>query len=153
MALEEVGTDPVYAISGSVQGQGAVEFYFSFFNRSWYGKHGKSAQLQRTHVPRYAAPPLVGIWATAPYFHNASVPTLDAVLDPALRPGIFRRSLDAQSYDFERLGWPYKAVDSKGDDTGVYDATRPKYLNTGHTFAAEMTPEQRRDLLEYLKTL
>jgi cytochrome c peroxidase len=151
--LEDVGTDPTYAIAGSEQGAGAVEYFFGFFNRSWYGKHGNSAQLTRTREPSYAAPPLVGVWATAPYFHNASVPTLDAVLDPALRPSIFRRSTDPKSYDFERLGWPYEEVDAKGDDVSIYDATRAEYLNTGHTFAADLTPDERRELLEYLKTL
>ena len=151
--LQDVGTDPAYAVAGSVQGAGAVEYFFSFFNRSWYGTHGRSAQLERTQEPSYAAPPLVGVWATAPYFHNASVPTLEAVLDPTLRPNIYRRSTDPKTYDFERLGWPYEEVESKGDDISVYDATRPEYLNTGHTFSADFTADERRDLLEYLKTL
>jgi len=29
----------------------------------------------------YQAPPLDGVWATAPYFHNGSVPTIADVLD------------------------------------------------------------------------
>jgi len=39
----------------------------------------------------YVAQPLFGIWANAPYFHNGSVPSLRAVLDPTLRPGIWER--------------------------------------------------------------
>jgi hypothetical protein len=101
----------------------------------------------------YSAPPLDGVWATAPYFHNGSVPTLDAVLDARLRPSIFRRSFDPAKYDFERLGWPYEPVVSKGRDATVYDTTRKHYRNGGHTFAAGLTDDERRDLLEYLKTL
>ena len=43
--------------------------------------------------------------------------------------------------------------DRQGSDTTVYDTGRPGYRNTGHTFAAGLTDAQRRDLLEYLKTL
>ena len=39
----------------------------------------------------YLAPPLYGVWATAPYFHNGSVPSLSAVLATNERPGIWRR--------------------------------------------------------------
>jgi endo-cleaving rubber dioxygenase len=39
----------------------------------------------------YLAPPLYGIWATAPYFHNGSVPNLWEVLEPADRVRIWKR--------------------------------------------------------------
>jgi mono/diheme cytochrome c family protein len=148
-----VGTDAAYAVQASVQGQGALGYYFDFFNSSWMGTHGDAGYLERSQVPVYSPPPLVGIWATAPYFHNGSVPTLDAVLDPSLRPTIFRRSFKPEEYDFNRLGWPYQSVLWKGSDVTVYDTRRDGYRNTGHTFAAGLTSAQRRDLLEYLKTL
>jgi mono/diheme cytochrome c family protein len=148
-----VGTDDAYASSASLQGDGALAYYFDFFNNSWMGTHGDAGMLVREQTPQYAPPPLVGIWATAPYFHNGSVPTLDAVLDPSLRPTIFRRSFKPEEYDFERLGWPYQSVLWKGSDVTVYDTRRWGYRNTGHTFAAGLTSTQRRDLLEYLKTL
>ena len=150
---DEVGTDPAYAVATSQRGDGGTAYYFEFFNRSWYGTHGAAAQLTRAPEPSYSAPPLQGVWATAPYFHNGSVPTLDAVLDPSLRPAIFRRSLTPQDYDFERVGWPYEVVSKKGDDRTVYDATRPQYLNSGHSYGSELSAEERRDLLEYLKSL
>lgn len=148
-----VGTDPLYAVSASQQGDGAIAYFFDFFNRSWMGTHGDAGHLEREAMPVYAPPPLDGIWATAPYFHNGSVPTLDAVLDAALRPTLYRRSFDPDKYDFERLGYPYTPVASKGGDVTVYDTRRAGYRNTGHTFAAELSDVQRRDLLEYLKTL
>jgi len=80
------------------------------------------------------------------------VPTLDAVLDPSLRPTIYRRVTDPAKYDFDRLGWPYEEVASKGDDTTVYDTTRAGYSNQGHVFGAPLTVDEKRDLLEYLKT-
>jgi mono/diheme cytochrome c family protein len=153
VSVDEVGTDPAYSISSSTEGTGAIAYYFEFFNRSWYGTHGAAGRLERAEEPVYSPPPLDGVWATAPYLHNGSVPTLEAVLDPSLRPEIFRRSFQAQEYDFERLGWPFEEVDEKGDDTSVYDTTQPTRSNGGHTFAAGLSDDERRDLLEYLKTL
>jgi hypothetical protein len=148
-----VGTDPLYPVSASQQGDGEISYYFDFFNRSWMGTHGDAGHLERQATPVYVPPPLDGVWATAPYFHNGSVPTLDAVLNPALRPTVYRRSYNPDSYDFERLGYPSNNVGSKGSDVTVYDTRRPGFRNTGHTFAAALTDAQRRDLLEYLKTL
>lgn len=153
VSIDEVGTDPAYAISSSAGGVGGIAYYFDFFNRSWYGTHGAAGRLEPADQPVYSAPPLDGVWATAPYFHNGSVPTLEAVLDPSLRPTIFRRSTIPADYDFERLGWPFEEVRRKGNDVTVYDTTRKAYGNGGHTFAAGLTADQRRDLLEYLKSL
>jgi mono/diheme cytochrome c family protein len=76
----------------------------------------------------YLAPPLYGIWASAPYFHNASVPNVWEVLQPSDRREIWRRvsapppSSDARAfmgydtnlgraYDHEKLGWRYDALE------------------------------------------
>jgi mono/diheme cytochrome c family protein len=153
--LSLVGTDDYYAdvvSAGMIRPGGVVDYLFDFFNESWFGTYGAAGRLERTPEPGYSPPLLDGIWASAPYFHNGSVPTLDAVLDPTLRPAVFRRSTDPKTYDFDRLGWPYDVVDAKGTDATVYDATRPGYTNGGHTFAASLSDEERRDLLEYLKT-
>jgi mono/diheme cytochrome c family protein len=72
----------------------------------------------------YIAPPLYGAWATAPYFHNGSVPNLWGVLKPADRPKVWKRPYTATgiggknagydygfaSYDWQKLGWKYTAV-------------------------------------------
>jgi endo-cleaving rubber dioxygenase len=73
------------------------------------------------NVIGYQAPPLYGTWATAPYFHNGSVPTLEAVLDPSKRHTIWRRQLETigpvtgfdqrlSAYDFDALGWKHEAL-------------------------------------------
>jgi mono/diheme cytochrome c family protein len=152
-----VGTDPAYALNASTQGSGGtgtLKYFVDWWGKSWYGTVGGAGKVALESTPVYSPPPLDGVWATAPYFHNGSVPTLEAVLNPALRPAIFRRSFKPEEYDFTtKVGWPFTKVDKKDGDTTVYDATRPGYLNTGHTFAAGLTDAQRRDLLEYLKTL
>lgn len=69
----------------------------------------------------YQAPPLYGTWATAPYFHNGSVPTLEQVLDSGSRHAIWRRQLQTEgpvtgfdqrlsAYDFSALGWKHEAL-------------------------------------------
>jgi mono/diheme cytochrome c family protein len=72
----------------------------------------------------YIAPPLYGAWASAPFFHNGSVPDLWGVLKPSARPAIWKRQYtganslgtnagyDASlaSYDFQKLGWRYTAL-------------------------------------------
>jgi mono/diheme cytochrome c family protein len=149
-----VGTDAAYANYSSQSGGSSISYFFKFFNDSWYGQGEHAGELVRSEQPVYQPPPLDGVWATAPYFHNGSVPTLEAVLKPSLRPTKFRRSFKPEEYDFDsKVGWPFQAVSWKLGDTSVYDTTQPGYRNTGHTFAAGLTDAQRRDLLEYLKTL
>lgn len=70
----------------------------------------------------YQAPPLYGTWATAPYFHNGSVPTIEAVLDSSKRTPLWRRQLRTDgpvtgfdqrldsAYDFAALGWKHDAL-------------------------------------------
>lgn len=73
----------------------------------------------------YQAPPLYGVWATAPYFHNGSVPTLEAVLDSSQRSAIWQRQIQIEerdgvvikgfdqslaAYDFEALGWRHTTL-------------------------------------------
>jgi cytochrome c5 len=138
--LEKVGTDP--ARNAFMHELPFAEHY----GKSWYGEHSK---LEATNG--YLAPPLDGVWATAPYLHNASVPTLDAVLDPRLRPKLFLRSRDSRDYDLERVGWKYEVVAAPGPD--VFDTTLYGKGNEGHRFAEPLSDEERHAVLEYLKTL
>src|SRR5262249_18011247 len=110
----------------------------------------------------YQAPPLDGIWATAPYFHNGSAPTVYHVLNSKARPEIFTRSFktDAEDYDAQKLGWQYSEVtpypDKKanGDELRkIYDTKQPGRGNGGHTFGDKLTDEERMAVIEYLKTL
>ncbi len=58
-----------------------------YYNKSWFGREN-GAGYQATEPTGYQAPPLDGIWATAPYFHNGSVPTLYDVLKSSARPAL-----------------------------------------------------------------
>jgi hypothetical protein len=97
----------------------------------------------------YAARPLYGIWAAAPYLHNGSVPTLYHLLvPPEQRPKTF--ALGGREYDPVRLGF---AVDTACDQQDcVVDATRIGDGNGGHLFGTDLAESDRMALLEYLKT-
>jgi hypothetical protein len=121
----------------------------------------------------YVAPPLVGVWASAPYFHNGSVPTLDTVLNSPQRPEIWARdNRDPAAYDLQRVGMLYRplsrsefdesAAAAKGksfvsqaaiDHSAVYDTKGSGHRNTGHTFGDRLTSEERRAVIEFLKSL
>ena len=151
VALDVVGTDPEYARQAMSEG----ERFMNWFNLSWYGEIA-SAQP----APGYIAPPLDGIWATAPFLHNGSVPTLAALLDSKTRPTYWQRDFERREFDRQALGWNYRELDRGKDgieDPGmrkqVYDTTLRGYSNRGHSFGDSLTPDERTALLEYLKTL
>jgi hypothetical protein len=144
--LADIGTDPVLA-------QGASQFadrFVAWFNSSYWGQKARLEPQQG-----YIAPPLDGIWATAPYFHNGSVPTLAAVLDSTLRPMFWSRSGDSTAYDQAAVGWQFTPGVSHAmqANTKVYDTTELGYGNAGHPFGDMLLPTERTAVLEYLKTL
>jgi len=124
--------------------------FVNWFNKSWFTTGDHPAQL----VPfnGYIAPPLDGIWITAPYFHNGSVPTLEAVLNSKLRPKFWSRDFDHPQYSYDVPGWKYKVEDKPGN-TSVYNTTLPGYGNYGHYFGDALRDEERKAVIEYLKTL
>jgi mono/diheme cytochrome c family protein len=89
IALEAVGTDPAYARQAV-----EAERFIRWFNQSFYGQGAEARP-----APGYVAPPLDGVWATAPYLHNASVPTIAALLDSSTRPTYWRLRPDPREYD------------------------------------------------------
>jgi hypothetical protein len=176
------------------------------------------AEIRQGREFGYLAPPLYGVWASAPFFHNGSVPSVRAVLDPSARPEIWRRVSTparadqagqvvmgydtdfARAYDAEALGWKYEELEcgepgatpyldcdpanQEADPTfalllGFLDGSNPfswylgvtpltdaqyeerKIYNThmysqgngGHAFTAVLTEQERRAVIEYLKTL
>jgi mono/diheme cytochrome c family protein len=98
----------------------------------------------------YANAPLDGIWLRAPYLHNGSVPDLRSLLSPNERPTRFYRSYDV--YDWDRVGFVATGPDAEREGV-LHDTTLRGNSNRGHTYGAELTADQKRALLEYLKTL
>jgi mono/diheme cytochrome c family protein len=124
--------------------------FIDWFNSSWFAKGDHPARLQPFNG--YIAPPLDGIWITAPYLHNGSVPTLEGVLDSRKRPAFWARDFNDTQYDLDKLSWPFEVKD-KPEGTTVYNTTLPGYGNYGHYFGDKLSEKERRAIIEYLKTL
>lgn len=141
-------------------------------NVSWFEEQ---AAIEGIDDPAgYVAPPLDGIWASAPYFHNGSVPTLWHVLHPEHRPHAWRR-LDAPGavaaaaddsaappadYDSDRVGLAVEERDTvpEGRLTAAerrtwFDTGKPGKGAGGHEFFGALDEQARQAILEYLKTL
>jgi mono/diheme cytochrome c family protein len=104
----------------------------------------------------YAAPsltdlkagPLAGIWATGPYLHNGSVPTVYELLSPvAERRAVFWTG--ARELDRERLGF----VSDDAPGRFRFDTSLPGNRNTGHLYPPQgLSRSERLAIIEYLKT-
>ncbi len=144
VSLDVIGTDPLYA--SYAMESGIVDWY----NESWFAQSPPQSWMEP--LPGYIAPPLDGIWATAPYLHNGSVPTLYEVLHSPSRPDYWKRPKDSKAYDWTRVGWLYTEK-TNGSGRRTYDTTLPGAGNGGHTFGDHLTHEERMNLIEYLKTI
>jgi hypothetical protein len=133
----------------------------------WYSKNNISAEEQQDlngylpnclQAPRsYKARPLNGIWATAPYLHNGSVPNLYALLSPVSeRPSSFYTG--HLEFDPAQVGY------ESGKQSGLFkfDTAKTGNSNAGHEFSDTpgkgvigplLSVDDRKALVEYLKTL
>jgi hypothetical protein len=100
----------------------------------------------------YKAGPLNGIWATAPYLHNGSVPTLaDLLLPPSQRPPTFR--VGSTEFDSDRVGFTTKEGPFEFRVRDANGKVIPGNDNSGHDHGTSLDDGQRKALLEYLKSL
>jgi len=149
VSLNTIGTDP--ALSDLYTNTSAEMTYFKdWFNTGWFGNSANG--LKVVAQGGYIAPPLDGVWATAPYFHNASVPTIEDVLNSKSRPDYWTRSFRSDDYDPVKVGWKYVKETGRAS-TDTYDTTVKGYGNIGHTFGDDLSETDRKAVLEYLKTL
>jgi mono/diheme cytochrome c family protein len=139
--LAKIGTDPERLNSFTKE-------LVAKMNTLGEGKPWRFSHFRKTNG--YANAPLDGLWLRAPYLHNGSVPTLRALLFPETRPAQFYRAYDV--YDWNDVGFVSNGPDAARE--GVLFDTRLKgNSNAGHVYGQQLTPAQREDLLEYLKTL
>jgi len=143
---------------------------------TYYEAQGTPELTPTVSVPSrkgYVAPPLVGVWASAPYFHNGSVPTIATVLNSKERPKIWSRNIsDPHGYDLEHVGLQHEPMTraqydasateaaeahprSKAmiDHQSIYDTGSYGHGNMGHTFGDRLTTEERAAVIEFLKSL
>ena len=156
-----------------------------FIKNRFYADNGLDAATQQClegfgtldlpqEIAGYKPRPLAGVWATPPFLHNGSVPTLyQMLLPPAKRATKF--FVGRREYDPKNAGY-VTVPDADGDDDGFWlDTTLKGNHNSGHAFAAdaamwrkhledpranplpggvigpEFTDDERYALVEYLK--
>ena len=166
-ALDEIGTDPerITTFGTPLDGQPfAVVFppvLDSFIDWSMDNEGIGEAEAKRLIGPepewretnKYGTRALHGSWATAPYLHNGSVPTLHDLLRPAAeRPTSF--PIGSRAYDVVKLGLTIEGVDGWMFNVAEGGAPIAGNSNAGHegaAFGTELSEEERRALLEFLK--
>jgi cytochrome c5 len=150
--LPTIGTD-------SLRLTGYTQAARDMYSNGWFGLFGEKPGAPATG---YIPPPLDGVWATAPYFHNGSVPSLEAVLAPGARPTVWKPAPDAaEHYDLVAVGIKREVgvtsvpADLTAAERRKYvDTSAPGMSNAGHVFGGALESDaDRRAVLEYLKTL
>lgn len=154
--LAEIGTDPVRL--KELKPEHHRQLAESWLTRKDDGS-GEHYEVVIDPVG-YLAPPLKGIWASAPYLHNGSVPTLWHLLHPEQRPKIWKS--DGREYDTQRLGHSVETFDDLPANFESFNKyERRRFYNhddfgkktSGHDYPSALSEEERRAVLEYLKTL
>lgn len=182
--LDQIGTDPAQAedfatrqvdtadlgmgvqLAGAALDKVSLEVTRRYFRDNQIGEaeqlnwnNGHQLGAEAARVERaYRARPLDGVWATAPFLHNGSVPSLYDLLLPAeQRPTSF--TLVSRRFDPKKLGYQQEAV----DQVDAFDTRLRGNTHSGHQFTDDpkatgvigplLTEEQRYALIEYLKTL
>ena len=141
-AVAEVGTDPLRAnLFNQTQADGFNRFLAELELKGY--EPPKQPGVRTTG--KYFAATLDGVWARSPYLHNGSVRTMaDLLSAPGERAKSFHRG--SQRFDPAAMGYT---------DEGVYvfDTSTPGNSNSGHAYGTALSPNEKRELIEYLKTL
>ncbi|HMV65775.1 MAG TPA: hypothetical protein PKA64_02900 [Myxococcota bacterium] len=150
----DVGTDPQRALGMNAFADMLNDLEIS----AWMGT---VVEPQTGYVP----PPLDGIWARWPYLHNASIPTLCALLSPPEeRPAVFWAGpSDDPDTDFDAdcVGFPSEVPAAWMEEPSAqFDTSREGMSNAGHDAMLRdgdggwlLDEAARADLIMFLKTL
>lgn len=154
--VKDVGTDP--------QRYMGVKYFAESLNNL---KISKWMQTRVEPQVGYVPPPLVGIWARYPYFHNNSIPNLCALLTVEnARPATWIQGPavnKATDFDQECVGYPVGEKIPKAwlkDEEAKFVANKPGLSNKGHNKmllnedgSEKFSAEDKKDLITFLKTL
>ncbi|HYC56134.1 MAG TPA: hypothetical protein VEL28_14460 [Candidatus Binatia bacterium] len=125
--IDIINTDPARMEGNSEAVEDAAQY-------SWFTYYGKEGCAEQYNLIGYLAQPLYGVWASAPYFHNGSVPDVWGVLDSSKRPAFWRRKSKparegvvmgyetdlAAAFDPVVMGWKYDALECGGPGLTPY---------------------------------
>jgi mono/diheme cytochrome c family protein len=151
VALDKIGTDPTRLENFALDADGKpFDVALSAVLKALVRRGGGTTADEKLWRVTRKSPnrPLTAIWATAPYLHNNSVPTLYDLLQPAAkRPPRF--PVGHREYDPVKLGYSARA----GTPSFPFDTSKTGNGNGGHEFGTAISEEERMALLEYLKTI
>lgn len=109
----------------------------------------------------YKARHLSGVWATAPFLHNGSVPNMWELLKPSKqRPKYF--NVYSMKFDPKYFGAPASEwnrnnkkcdLDDKVDKEVCFDTTMAGNSNVGHEWGTTLADADKMALIEFLKYL
>ena len=171
-AADETGTDqayfdvfekPVLGVAG-VESQSygeAIVALMADFQKKWFERYEiTDEEAARLEVPNpywkferiWISRPMSGIWATAPYLHNGSVPTMYHLLLPASERPV-RFTYFSRNYDPVNMGFRWDEPLDAAPLLAIYDTTEHGRGNGGHEYGTSMTDDERYALIEYLKTI
>jgi len=169
LLLDEVRSTVDYQIDGitlGTTGEESVGGRFSFGGtrgvtkrvRDLSGRALRAAESRlETAISRpseiklnYKARPLNGIWASAPYLHNGSIPNLDELLKRPNERSQAVFKVGSREFDPVKVGF-------KTDTGEDFNPTLPGNFNTGHDYGHEdgrsFSEAERKQLIEYMKSL
>jgi len=141
-SVAEVGTDPLRA---NLFNQRQADGFNQFLAELELKGYQKPKEPGVRTTGKYFAPSLGGVWARSPYLHNGSVRTMTELLAP---PNERSRSFHRGSTRFDPAVMGYA-------DEGAYffDTSTTGNSNAGHNYGTDLSADQKRELIEYLKTL
>ncbi len=97
------------------------------------GDRNRIDKANRKGLSVYKGRPLNGIWATAPYLHNGSIPNMIELLKPENKR-VNRFCVGSRDFDPEKLGFEYE-LDANGGCGGdfLFDTSIIGNSNKGHS--------------------
>src|SRR5215831_1552268 len=140
--VAEIGTDPRRA---EMFTQKLADGFNKFLAELQTEGYQAPKEVGVRSTGKYFAPTLSGVWARSPYLHNGSVRTMQELLTP---PGRRQKTFHRGSRLFDENAMGYT-------DEGAYtlDTRASGNSNSGHDYGTKLSPNEKRDLVEYLKTL
>jgi hypothetical protein len=141
-AVAELGTDPRRA---QMFTQKLADGFNKFLAELETDGYEPPKEVGVRSTGKYFAPTLNGVWARSPFLHNGSVRTMEELLaQPAERAKNFRRG--SRVFDEKAMGYT-------DDGAYLFDTSASGNSNSGHDYGTKLSASEKRDLMEYLKTL
>ena len=140
--LKDIGTDPERANSFDAAMAERMNTIGSKY--SWKFSHFSA-------TGGYVNQILKGVWLSAPYLHNGSVPTLRELLEPPeKRSAVFYKGYDV--YDQVKVGYVSNVPEERAKKFFKFDTSLPGNGNKGHSYGTELPDADKDAIVEFLKT-